>query len=68
VVGGGDLAGQFADAGALDRMIFTMVPVALARGAPLFPRRYLSDRVSLAGVERVGEFVEVTYELNAAER
>jgi dihydrofolate reductase len=39
VVGGGDLAGQFADAGLLDEVIVYIAPVTLGAGAPLLPRR-----------------------------
>jgi dihydrofolate reductase len=39
IVGGGDLAGQFADAGLLDDVIVYVAPVTLGGGAPLFPRR-----------------------------
>jgi dihydrofolate reductase len=39
VVGGGDLAGQFADAGLLDEVLVTIAPVTLGAGAPLLPRR-----------------------------
>ena len=38
-VGGGDLAGQFADAGLLDEVIVSIAPVTLGAGAPLLPRR-----------------------------
>jgi dihydrofolate reductase len=38
-VGGGDLAGQFADAGLLDEVIVYIAPVTLGSGAPLLPRR-----------------------------
>lgn len=38
VVGGGDLAGQFADAGLLDEVWVQFAPVTLGRGAPLLPR------------------------------
>lgn len=38
VVGGGDLAGQFAAAGLLDEIIVYVAPVTLGRGAPLLPR------------------------------
>ena len=40
VVGGGDLAGQFADAGLLDEVVVYVAPVTLGAGRPLFPRRY----------------------------
>jgi dihydrofolate reductase len=39
VVGGGDLAGQLADAGLLDEVWVQYAPVALGSGAPLLPRR-----------------------------
>lgn len=39
VVGGGDLAGQFADAGLLDEVIAYVAPVTLGAGRPILPRR-----------------------------
>jgi dihydrofolate reductase len=39
IVGGGDLVGQFADAGLLDEVIVYIAPVTLGAGAPLLPRR-----------------------------
>ncbi|WP_166868948.1 MULTISPECIES: dihydrofolate reductase family protein [unclassified Salinibacterium] len=38
VVGGGDLAGQFADAGLLDEVWVQFAPVTIAEGQPLLPR------------------------------
>jgi dihydrofolate reductase len=38
VIGGGDLAGQFADAGLLDEVWVQYAPVTLGSGAPLLPR------------------------------
>lgn len=40
VVGGGDLAGQFADHGLLDEIQVSIAPVTLGAGRPLFPRAH----------------------------
>lgn len=61
VMGGGDLAGQFLDAGALDQIIMTVAPVFLPSGRPSFPRRLTSDQLSLTGVRQLGQFVELDY-------
>lgn len=63
VMGGGDLAGQFHDAGALDRIILTMAPVFLPSGRPTLPRRIDSAHLRLAGHRGVGQFVELTYDV-----
>lgn len=39
IVGGGDLVGQFADAGLLDELILYLAPITLGSGAPLLPRK-----------------------------
>lgn len=49
VVGGGDLAGQFADAGLLDEIIVSIAPVTLGEGRPLFPRRYALRTLEVVG-------------------
>lgn len=61
VVGGGDLAGQFFDAGALDEIALSVAPVALTGGAPLFPRRVESDRLRLVSATAVGQFARLIY-------
>lgn len=63
VVGGGDLAGQFIDAHAMDRLVFTVAPVALGSGAPLLPRRVESDRLTLISATQVGQFARLTYDV-----
>lgn len=60
VVGGGDLAGQFADAGLLDDVIVYVAPVFLGDGAPLFPRR---QELRLVEVGRNQEFAVARYEI-----
>ena len=58
VVGGGDLAGQFADAGLLDEVIVYIAPVTLGSGAPLLPRR---AELRLEETGRNGDFVVARY-------
>lgn len=58
IVGGGDLAGQFADAGLLDEVIVYIAPVTLGGGAPLLPRRL---ELRLEEVARNGEFACARY-------
>lgn len=64
VVGGGDLAGQFIDAQALDQLVFSIAPVALGTGAPLLPRRIESDRLTLTAVKHVGQFAQLRYDVS----
>ncbi|QGU06584.1 hypothetical protein COCCU_03150 [Corynebacterium occultum] len=64
IMGGGELAGQFLDAGALDRITFTMAPVFLPSGAPLLPRRVESLRLNLAEMKQSGRFMEFTFDIN----
>jgi dihydrofolate reductase len=64
LVGGGELAGQFADAGLLDEILLGIAPVMLGAGAPLLPRRLpASSDVTLTAVEHDGQFVFLTYHL-----
>jgi dihydrofolate reductase len=61
VVGGGDLVGQFADAGLLDEVRVSVAPVTLVSGRPLLPRRLESDRLRLESVRQAGQFAELVY-------
>lgn len=61
VLGGGDLAGQFLDAGALDEVAVTVAPVTLGAGAPLLPRRLESDRLRLVEARAAGRFARLVY-------
>ncbi|HWV57159.1 MAG TPA: dihydrofolate reductase family protein [Longimicrobiales bacterium] len=62
VVGGGDLAGQFYDAGLLDEIIVQVGSVTLGKGKPLFPRATLPLR--LTSVRQYGSsFAELRYEV-----
>lgn len=66
VVGGGDLAGQFLDAGALDEIALSVAPVALTGGAPLLPRRVESDRLRLVSATAIGQFARLVYAVRPA--
>ena len=62
VVGGGELVGQFYDAGLLDEIIVQIGSATLGRGKPLFPRRVLPPALHLESVHRLGdEFAELRY-------
>ncbi|WP_416446084.1 dihydrofolate reductase family protein [Leucobacter sp. HNU] len=63
VVGGGELAGQFLDAGALDEIALSVAPVALDGGAPLLPRRFDADRLRLRSAHAVGQFARLVYDV-----
>ena len=65
LVGGGDLAGQFADAGLLDEVILGVAPVTLGGGAPVLPRRIPSSRFTLTGARAIGQFAYLTYDVSA---
>ncbi len=64
IVGGGDLAGQFHDAGLLDELIVQVGSVTLGKGKPLFPRRLTTPPLVLSSVRQVGTgFAELRYEI-----
>ncbi len=64
IVGGGDLAGQFYDAGLLDELIVQIGSATLGKGKPLFPRRVLSPRLRLVSVRQIGSgMAELRYEV-----
>jgi dihydrofolate reductase len=58
VVGGGGLAGQFAELGLLDEVIVYVAPVALGAGAPLLPRHV---ELRLEELARNGDFACARY-------
>ncbi len=55
IVGGGDLVGQFDDAGLLDEVWLGMRPVFLGAGAPLLPRRITTQRLTLREVRHTDQ-------------
>jgi len=64
IVGGGDLAGQFHDAGLLDEIIVQVGSVTLGTGKPLFPRRLTNPPLSLVSVTQLGTgLAELRYQI-----
>jgi dihydrofolate reductase len=63
LVGGGELVGQFADAGLLDEILVGVAPVTLGGGAPLLPRRLTAADLELVDVGRDKQFVLLSYRL-----
>jgi dihydrofolate reductase len=61
LMGGGDLVGQFADAGALDEVRVSIAPVTLGAGAPLLPRRLASTRLHLEEIDKLGQFIQARF-------
>ena len=60
VVGGGDLAAQFAEAGLLDEVCVYIAPVTLGAGRPLFPRPF---DLKLTELARNGDFACARYDV-----
>ena len=67
VVGGGNVASQFADEGLLDEVLVTVVPVVLGHGKPLFDRRVPGGPMQLTGTRSFDTgMVELRYEIARA--
>lgn len=67
LVGGGELVGQFHDAGLLDDIFAQVGSVTLGEGKPLLPRRIVKPGLKLVSVRQVGEgFAELHYEVRRA--
>lgn len=64
LVGGGDLVGQFFDAGLLDEIIVQIASVTLGSGAPLLPRAITTPPLKLLSATTYGTaFAELRYEV-----
>ena len=62
LVGGGELVGQFYDAGLLDELIVQIGSVTLGSGKPLLPRRITSPSLVLESARAIGPgFAELRY-------
>jgi dihydrofolate reductase len=64
LVGGGELVGQFHDAGLLDELIVQVSSVTLGAGKPLLPRSITTPPLKLVSVQKIGTgFAELRYEV-----
>jgi len=64
LVGGGDLVGQFYDAGLLDEIIVQVGSVTLGAGKPLLPRRIAFPPLLLTSARAIGPgFAELRYDV-----
>ena len=64
LLGGGELVGQFHDAGLLDEIIVQVGSVTLGTGRPLLPRRITHPSLRLVSARRIGPgFAELRYEV-----
>jgi dihydrofolate reductase len=64
VIGGGNVASQFADLGLIDELLITVVPVVLGEGKPLFDRRLPGPPMQLVSTRAWDTgMVELRYEV-----
>jgi len=64
IVGGGDLAGQFFDAGLLDELIIQVGSVTLGKGKPVFPRVVTGTTLCLTSVRQFNSgLAELRYDV-----
>ena len=64
IVGGGNVASQFADESLLDEVLVTVVPVVLGTGKPLFDKRLPGGPMQLMGTRAFDTgMVELRYEI-----
>ena len=67
LVGGGELVGQFHDAGLLDELVVTIASVTLGAGAPLLPRAIVTPPLVLESARAMPPgFVQLRYRVTSA--
>lgn len=62
--GGGELVGQFFEAGLLAEIQVSFTPTTLSSGAPLLPRTIGSDRLRLESVEQFDQFAHLKFSVS----
>jgi dihydrofolate reductase len=64
LAGGGEIVREALEAGLVNEIVLTLVPVLLGDGVPLFPPRGGTSRLELAAMQRCdGGLVQLTYRL-----
>ena len=63
LIGGGDLAGQFFEAGLLNEIHLSVAPVAIRGGASVLPRSISSKSLNLRSAEQFGQFAHLKYDV-----
>lgn len=63
VVGGGELLHSFLKEKLIDELILTVAPTLIGNGIPLFKEDDLHLELSLKGIKRFNQFVELHYEV-----
>ncbi len=63
LVGGGNLLNTFIKEKLIDELIVTITPVLLGKGIPLFRNNSFQTPLSLKGIKRFNQFVELHYEV-----
>lgn len=66
IMGGGELVGQFYDAGLLDELIIQIGSVMLKEGKPLLPRKITYPTLRLVSVDKFGDgMAELKYKVQS---
>ncbi|WP_068781935.1 dihydrofolate reductase family protein [Paenibacillus sp. GM2] len=66
LVGGGQLAAAFLEAGLLDELHITLTPKILGEGIPLFPQGTVPSTLRLKQIGQMGQFVSLIYTTQTA--
>lgn len=69
MMGGGEIIASFADEGAIDEFIITVVPIFIGEGIPLLAPRHLEVALRLLGVQQFPDgVVQVHYQVQRSKR
>ncbi|KAA0964892.1 dihydrofolate reductase [Sporosarcina sp. ANT_H38] len=64
IVGGGELLHSFIKGNLVDELILTVAPTLIGNGIPLFKEGDFNLELSLKGIKRFNQFVELHYEVH----